>query len=509
MLSSWNLFHRLKFGSWNLARRNPAIAAPIKLAKVATRSVAAEYQKILEAGKERLLPANRYIRPARTPTQVVVITPIDGGGSDEFLGLGLLLSHLRIPYRRLTSTQAESVKADLLLLCGATPKELPPSLRDIALVVEQAARFLPYRDGLRSKHAIDLISRLLIHVQKKPLVTGMLPARVALRLDDVAGVGIEHYLMPAVARGWKANLGIFISDFQGTDARKMGWLRELGAEGKVDFSPHAFTPSQFIFFDYPRGRAFTDDEFRARWEIVKTQFRGWRFPISPVLNTHFHSLSLTAVRALKATGRQYFFSELALDSVGRIPSPNYLPSGDPTLTTGSTETGSLLQIYSGDSTLDSNQPRSLYDFMMHLKGESPENEAAERVLSRLELTLNTGFASFVTTHEYQLTPFSHVTHDLLWDRIEQGLSSLAPAPPRKVSMKDLGELCWDHTHTCVESVREGTDGRWTVTLSGEGKGVCPLILFNKGCFIEFPVPAFNGEIEIEINNHEPKNRIQV
>lgn len=507
-MALWNIPHRIKFGVWNLARRNPAIASPIKmLGLIATKTVATEYQKTLEQGKEEFIPLNRYLRKSDSPTQVVVITPTDRD-SDDFLGLGLFLSHLRIPYRRVAIQNADSVKADLILTYGISLDQLPRQLFDVAVAIEEPARFLPFRDGLRSNYTIRFISKILSFL-RKPLITGMMPSRVALRVDDVAGESIEHYLPPALARGWKPNLGIFISDFNGSDTTKVSWLSQMSREGKVDFSPHAFTPSEFIFFDYPRGCAYSEADFRARWETASQCFIDWNFPVSSVLNTHFHCLSSMALKVLETTGVKYFFSEIALDSVGRIPSPAYLPSGDPTLTTGTVGTGSLLQIYSGDSTLDINQPSSLCDFMMHLKGESPAQEAAHRALSRLELTLNTGFASFITSHEYLLSSYPRTTHDMLWDYVEKKLNFFSRSEVRKVSMVELGDICWDHTHTCVENVREVASNRWIVRLSGKGNGACPLTVFWNQRFIDIPVPSFNGEIEIEVKNRESKDKVQV
>src|SRR5439155_2126986 len=137
------------------------------------------------------------------------------------------------------------------------------------------------------------------------------------------------------------------------------WLSSWARERLIDVSPHAFTANDFLFFDYPRGIPFSKIEFDAKWRQATTLFQQWGFPLSPVLNTHFHTLSACAQPMLGEAGIKYFYSELAPDSVSRQPSPRYYPSGDPTLTTGQPGNPAIQQIYSGDSTSDCNQPSSL------------------------------------------------------------------------------------------------------------------------------------------------------
>src|SRR5206468_7107355 len=192
-------------------------------------------------------------------------------------------------------------------------------------------------------------------------------------------------------------------------------------------------------------------------------FQQWGFPLSPVLNTHFHTLSACAQPILAEAGIKYFYSELAPDSVSRQPSPRYYPSGDPTLTTGQPGNPAIQQIYSGDSTSDCNQPSSLYDFMMHTDAV---RTAGARVLDRLRLTLNSGFASFITTHEYLFRGLDRSFSESLWNAVNSTLDELTNSPVEKVSMSTLGDACREHTNVEIVSVTKKSTSCWTVELRG-------------------------------------------
>jgi len=261
-------------------------------------------------------------------------------------------------------------------------------------------------------------------------------------------------------------------------------------EGRLEISPHAFSANDFIFFDYPRGLPYTENAFKDRWKRVKQMLASRSLPLSPVLNAHFHALSSVCLPVLAQEGVRFQYGELALDKTIREPDARFLPSGDPTATTGQFGDG-LLYIYSGDSTLSCNQPVSLYDFLMHVKKPNALEEAAKRLLHRLRLTLNCGFASFVTTHEYLLQQFPESFHRALWVEVDARSQSLFAGPLQKVSMAALGRACLDHTSVVVDSVESVKDGLWKVQLSGQGAGQGALSIFHKGRCVTQPIAAFN------------------
>ena len=101
-----------------------------------------------------------------------------------------------------------------------------------------------------------------------------------------------------------------------------------------------------------------------------------------------------------------------------MPDNSYLPSGDPINTTGQINNNNIYQIYSGDSVLDCNQKKSNYDFLMHLNSSNKTKSALNRIKERLNLSLNTGFASFFTTHEYLISQLTENELSTLFNEID-------------------------------------------------------------------------------------------
>jgi len=502
--------HPFQFQLWDFARRHPIPGRPIRfLAEMATRSYDQDYRRKLRRERADLLPADRYERPLECSTQVFVVTD-PRADPDELIGARLLLNHLRIPYRCIDLTQWSAPSfpivdgSILLLLCESSREPLARlqpfvSASNVLCAGQEAWSFkdlMPWNQGLLSARGASII-RFLMEAAAIPLFTGMLPARAALRLDDVAGRGLSAYLPPILKHGWKPNLGLFTDEVARADAAVRKALADQNREGWIETSPHAFSANDFIFFDFPNDRPWNEAEFQKRWNRVMKQFQEWSLPPSSVLNVHFHALSRICLPVLAAEGIRFHYSELALDQTDVEPGPHILPSGDPTATTGFTGNKDFLQIYSGDSTLNCNQPASLYDFLMHVKLSGQPFQSVERLLQRLRLTLNCGFASFVTTHEYLLSRLPLSTQAALWNQVDDGLPSLFPGPVKKVSMGELGRHCSDHTSTVVESVHQAGPGRWAIRLSGSSSGASCLVVFEKGKCREIPIPAFNTAYQVD------------
>ena len=74
-----------------------------------------------------------------------------------------------------------------------------------------AEEFLPYREGLRSERASQVISAL-IKQEQVLIMSCFLPPLVGLRVDDVRGMNTRGWLDIILGFGWRPNLGIFIND---------------------------------------------------------------------------------------------------------------------------------------------------------------------------------------------------------------------------------------------------------------------------------------------------------
>jgi hypothetical protein len=416
------------------------------------------------------------------------------------------MNHLRVPYRETIFSEVESSApcghaGEVLILIGCPNDAVPPladGARSLTVSAVDAEKLLPWNDGLCSDAAADLIARLA-GVADFPLVTGMLPPLAGLRVDDVTGEGGAKWLDAVLKRGWKPNLGLFIRDFaKRTDAAMRNKFADAGRNGCLEFSPHAFTATEFLFYDYPNARAYSEGEFLERWRRVKADMAGWGFPISPVINAHFHALSPEAVGPLTNDGCAYFYSELAPGAASCVPSPADLPSGDPLFTTGQKEETGILRIYSGDSALDCNQPGSLYDFMMHAKPGDAERAPARRLFKRLQMTLSCGFASFATAHEYLLNALSPREREDLWDEAAAAFSQAGMPQLRHATLSEIGASCREHANVVIRSVGKRPSGGLCVTLSGSSGGRGELSVFVRGERRFCPIPAFAGETTLDL-----------
>jgi len=524
--------HFLKFLVWNLARQNSISQRLIgKLGKVATKNIQRKYCKELFCQGESLLPATRYLRDVRTPTQVIVCQNKEEKEPDS--GLVLLLNHLRIPYRvvRLKDIRNQNnplfSELKIVFIQDIAVSEIPPSFfaEDISFqmiffgkkynrnsfestidciadepeiykinsthlfIGSSFDKFLSYNDGLRSNFSATIISAIKNNING-PVITGMLMPKIGLRIDDVTGENCASWLNPIIESGWKPNLGIFCDDFRRISKKDEEYISNLSNDSRVECSPHAFTSDRFIFFDYPNGKPFTKGEFLERWKVVTHLFKKKNIPISSVINPHFHVVSKACVEVFNEFDIKYLFTELEIGSMNRNPNSKSLPSGDPTCTTGQINNSFLQQIYSGDSCLDCNQKDSLYDFFMNNESsdKTDNHTAAKRIEERLKLSVRCGFPAFVTTHEYYLSERSDTSLTKLWEAVEGTLDN----DMMKASLTHIGECCWDHTHATIESIKEISGDAFEITFSGSAKKNFNLNIWGSQKKSQIPVNAFEG-----------------
>lgn len=492
---------RLKFGLWNFARQNPLLGSPVRaLGRLSTRRSRETYRRKLQGAGPAVLPPDRYERPAAVSTQLWLAVTED---ENAVRGATLLLNHLRVPYRKIARRElaARGRPDGIILFCGFDADEIAPFYASgqvvFSLTSDEASKLLPWNDGLLSPFAAGLIGRFFAACGDTWIVTGMLPPRLGFRLDDVEGRGLNDYLPAMLRRGWKPNLGLFMNGIAGAEAARRDLIAGLAREGAVEISPHAFAADDFIFFDFPRARPFSPREFARRWDAVKASFECWEMPISATLNAHFQAVSPDALPTLAADGVLWHYADIVPGKIGLAPSSAFLPSGDPTCTTGQIG-GEVLQIYSGDPAVDCNQPGSLYDFLMHVDLDGPVAPFADRILRRVGLCLECGFPAFVTTHEYLLCRLSAKRHPELWDAVDAGLSAWPRAAVKKVTLSELGRICGDHTGTVIRSVSVRESGGFSVELSGSSSGCGFVTLWGRGKRRHFAIPPFSSPMTMEI-----------
>jgi hypothetical protein len=247
-----------------------------------------------------------------------------------------------------------------------------------------------------------------------------------------------------------------------------------------------------LFFDYPKGQSVELDKFSENWAEIQDNFETWRMPLSSVLNAHFHAFSSVSFPALRNRKVRYNYSELFPDSIAVKPDSRYLPSGDPICTTGQMQNGGIAQISSGDSAQDCLSQGSLYDFLMHNDQRNVVASASRRVFDRLNRSLFTGFAAFITTHEYLLAKLTNQQQFSMWDEIERliGRHSLSP---RKESLSEIGRACENHTGIVIDSV-DFRNNEWIVNLTGISNGESYLTVFRGGRLNLVKLPAFRSNL---------------
>lgn len=514
-------FHRLKFRLWYFSRIHPTLGRPLRrAAEQATRGFLSGYQRKMERMGTALFPADRYERPPDVPCQCVLLA--DGASADQRRGATQLLNHLRIPFHRASARDLEQLldasgespalvvairlpaadAAALLELSGRRRLHLvafgagAASSSDprVAWLEGDPADLLPYRSGLRSSLSMKFLQA--IRACEFPVVTGWLPPRVAMRVDDVAGDTCRAYVPAMIEAGWVPNLGLFMEDFKQHASDCAPFLAALDREQQVEVSPHAMTAYEFLFYNYKDGEPFPDEQFASMWAAARRQCEEWGLSVCPVLNAHFHAFSPNTYPLLSDAGVKYIFSELAPNGIGAEPGPRYLPSGDPLCTTGQLDGGGMYQIHSGDPTLCCNLADSTYDFLMHNDSGDVVAQAGRKIAERLALSLGTGFAAFATTHEYLLASLTRAQIAAILCEADRRLAEM-PYRPAKVPLSEIGRACENHTSTVVRSVRRHDHG-WTVDVTGRSAGEATLCVFGRGGVAEHAVPGFAGGCQVEV-----------
>ncbi len=515
-----SIIHRTKFRLWNFSRLHTTLGVPIRyVGKLSTKGVIKKHKSRMRKMGRSLLPKDRYERSIEVPTQFLVLY---GERTCEAArkGIQILLNHLRIPYRKIDRSYLVSRdfgEPVVLIVLGFPWQELehiaslcsrgtlrviafgssgsyPKDMSKFKVITADPANLLPYNEGLRSNLTCSFVNSLL-ELSSFPIITGLLPPQIALRIDDVVGYKLQ-YLDAALDHGWVPNLGLFVEDFQPFASRIAPKFSSLAKSQMVELSPHALTANSFLFFDYNRGKPFRFGEFSDRWVKTLRDFRAWGFPLSSVINAHFHTLSSICISSLLDCGVRYHFSELQPDWVSMKPDVNHLPCGDPVCTTGQSNQLGIFQVYSGDSALDCNWSTSLYDFMMHVNSKDLISSISQRIYKRLDLSLWTGFAAFITTHENLLSNLRKFSILAIWDEVDR-LMADHPLCPQKTSLSELGRACENHTNIVVDRV-EPVDNEWVVRVSGNSFGESFLTAFLEGRPHLIRLPAFKGKRDIVV-----------
>ena len=230
------------------------------------------------------------------------------------------------------------------------------------------------------------------------------------------------------------------------------------------------------------------------------QFKKYKFKLSPVINAHFHVLSESAASLIVNNGVKYFFSELEIDEHKSIPNDKYWPSGDPLNCTGminSVDSGEVFQLSSGDNILDTLSVNSYYDFLMH-SNEFDLNVIRERILHRLKMCLDCGFAAYITTHEYLINNMGLDKNKDLWRLVDLDLQKKLDYRVTKASLGDIGMEFETMRNSMINSV--GLDkGVLNIEMQGNTRSNDHLSIFKDNKIFNVLIPSYTDKYNIEVD----------
>ena len=512
------LLHVFVFEVWRLSNRNVVLRSPVRfLAQLVYWNFEDSWKKTLRENRDKNNFHNRYVREGKIPTQVLVIT--DKNLSNlEYEGVSLLLNHIRVPYR--VNYINDNPNLSLVIFTDETiyekkrkeckwdkntafivfssqirnDKEIRPNNR--VFIKESSTKFLPGYDGLRSEFAARTI-KAIRQIVTIPLVTGMSKRSVGLRIDDVKGAQITSYLSQIVKHGWLPNLGIFVDELMKNKGDVISYLSDLDKKEIVSISPHSYSSDDYIFYNYAKGRPFNNVEFSNIWVDVLGKFEKLNLTISPVINAHFHALSRSAALQMSEIGAKYFFSELSVDHHTLIPDNGYWPAGDPVCSTGKIDPSGVYQLSSGDCVLDKLNRRSRYDFLEHV-GNYDLHKIRKRILDRLQLSVECGFAAYITTHEYLINEMGLEQNKILWEVIESELYETLGHDLNKESLCNIARNFEVMNYSSLNSVTVKEDSL-VVEMIGTTNSADNLTVFSNNNLVNISVPEYKNSCEIVID----------
>ena len=146
----------------------------------------------------------------------------------------------------------------------------------------------------------DVVWRGVVWAARKPFVMRGLPNLVTMRVDDASGP--FSWVPAANAVGFKPFLALFISDISATSAAE---LRGLVINRNATASIHAFTTSDFFYFDHQNATG-NSDTVQSNNFYVGTQWHlNHGIPMSKVCTTHWSEIGLNCFSGLKDWGIEY------------------------------------------------------------------------------------------------------------------------------------------------------------------------------------------------------------
>ena len=146
----------------------------------------------------------------------------------------------------------------------------------------------------------DLIWRSVVWAARKPFVIRGLPNFVTMRVDDVEGP--LWWAHVANEMGFKPWLGPFITPM---NQAAVADLRSMVTNGNATASVHAFTGSDFLYWNHAAATNWPDDVMSNRFYTATQWHLNNGIPISKVAVPHYSEMGANAFPWLKKWGTEF------------------------------------------------------------------------------------------------------------------------------------------------------------------------------------------------------------
>jgi hypothetical protein len=279
----------------------------------------------------------------------------------------------------------------------------------------------------------DIIWRGIVWAARKPFVLIGLPPFVTMRVDDVKGYGGNgsinfEWVSICNNYGWKPWLGTFNSLIP---TSSIPTLAGLINNGLATASPHAFTSTDFIYYDHYNSGNFN---FVERCSLAREFYEQNDLKLSKYYVCHFYELNSACLPELIKMNCEFLVIQMMPDN--GYGSTTWLNCGPYRINDGRNPNNDSRPVYYGDYVkLDG------YDFFiclteirddggyewypMYLPGDNVTTTTA-RGIRHLRRAMNSMVLTSLFTHEYFFEDITLTDWDLIMSNVTNGISSYNP-----------------------------------------------------------------------------------
>lgn len=350
----------------------------------------------------------------------------------------------------------------------------------------------------------DLVWRSIVWAARKPFAMQCLPPLVTLRVDDVSGpfwwveIANDYGLTP-----W---LGVFLHDMS---VEESNHLSSLANGGLATASVHAFTSSNFFYYDHGAARDRPDESMAASFEEASQWHADHDIPISSYVLPHYYEFGTNVFEGLAGWPVEF---------VGTMMEPG-LPysGGTPWLIAGpyrSYEAPGICRdggpVYYADSFAVPDQPEFDGRFFVcatEIRDDAgyewyPDGNVAGSIgrgVRQVTRALDSRVLATLFTHEQYIQPLGAQA----WEEILAGVAAgLAELDPVYVSQDDgVRTVRALHTSRIEKCFHDLTTGSLSLIMSGRADIQTAVSVFTESGDtipeIAIDVPAFEVSTYVE------------